>query len=130
MVRTPDDPWWNYVFIHALPECFKLVLEHGIDPNVVAERGYTMLHHVAHEYVRDEHRIPFAKLLLDTGASLDVRDSLLKSTPLGWACRWGAASWWSFIWSVEPIRSKRTPNRGRRRWRGQRRAGARILSNF
>jgi ankyrin repeat protein len=89
MVRKRDDPWWNYVFIHSLPECFKLVLEHGIDPNVVAERGYTMLHHVAHEYVRDEHRIPFAKMLLDAGASLGVRDSLLKSTPLGWACRWG-----------------------------------------
>lgn len=89
MTRTGDDPWWNYVFIHALPECFKLVLEHGIDPDVVAERGYTMLHHVAHEYVKDEHRIPFATMLLDAGASLDKRDSLLKSTPLGWACRWG-----------------------------------------
>jgi len=25
----------------------------------------------------------------DAGARLDVRDNLLKSTPLGWACRWG-----------------------------------------
>jgi hypothetical protein len=28
-------------------------------------------------------------MLLDAGARLDVRDKLLKSTPLGWACRWG-----------------------------------------
>ena len=28
-------------------------------------------------------------MLLDPGARLDLRDDLLKSTPLGWACRWG-----------------------------------------
>jgi ankyrin repeat protein len=30
-----------------------------------------------------------ATMLLDAGASLRIRDSLLESTPLGWACRWG-----------------------------------------
>jgi ankyrin repeat protein len=30
-----------------------------------------------------------ATILLDAGARLDVRDHLLASTPLGWACRWG-----------------------------------------
>ena len=30
-----------------------------------------------------------ATMLLDAGVSLTVRDPLLKSTPLGWACRWG-----------------------------------------
>jgi ankyrin repeat protein len=33
--------------------------------------------------------LAFATLLLDAGAPMDVRDDLLKSTPLGWACRWG-----------------------------------------
>jgi len=89
VTRNLDDPWWAYVFVHARPACFQVLLEHGIDPNIVAERGYTMLHHVASEYVHDEDRIPFAGMLLDAGASLDKRDSLLKSTPLGWACRWG-----------------------------------------
>jgi ankyrin repeat protein len=28
-------------------------------------------------------------MLLDAGARLDIRDRLLRSTPLGWACRWG-----------------------------------------
>jgi ankyrin repeat protein len=28
-------------------------------------------------------------MLLDAGASLSKRDPLLRSTPLGWACRWG-----------------------------------------
>jgi ankyrin repeat protein len=30
-------------------------------------------------------------MLLNAGARLDLRDNLLKSTPLGWACRWGRA---------------------------------------
>ena len=33
--------------------------------------------------------VAFASLLLDSGARMDLRDDLLKSTPLGWACRWG-----------------------------------------
>jgi ankyrin repeat protein len=28
-------------------------------------------------------------LILDAGGRLDFRDHILKSTPLGWACRWG-----------------------------------------
>jgi len=39
--------------------------------------------------VGDEDRARFASMLVDYGARLDVRDDLLKSTPLGWACRWG-----------------------------------------
>ena len=31
----------------------------------------------------------FAVALLEAGARTDVRDDVLKSTPLGWACRWG-----------------------------------------
>jgi hypothetical protein len=31
---------------------------------------------------------PTRAMLLDAGASLTLRDSLLKSTLLGWACRW------------------------------------------
>jgi ankyrin repeat protein len=36
-----------------------------------------------------EERVAFATAILDRGARLDIRDHLLKSTPLGWACRWG-----------------------------------------
>jgi ankyrin repeat protein len=48
-----------------------------------------MLQHLATNTAGDEHRIDRAVLLLDAGASLSKRDQLLKSTPLGWACRWG-----------------------------------------
>lgn len=88
--RNRHDPWWNYVLMHArLPESFKLILEHGIDPDVAADGGYAMLHHLSTTHVADEGRLARATLLLDAGASLTMRDSLLKSTPLGWACRWG-----------------------------------------
>ena len=33
--------------------------------------------------------LAFATLLLAAGAGLTRRDPLLRSTPLGWACRWG-----------------------------------------
>lgn len=90
VTRKSDDPWWNYVLMHAtLPESFKLVLEYGVDPDVTGVGGHTTLHHLASTTVSDEHRIARATLLLDAGASLSKRDQFLKSTPLGWACRWG-----------------------------------------
>ena len=73
-------------------ECFRLVLER-CDPNIRGRGpfGLTILHSVAgsRAHVTAEMRIAFATMLLDTGARLDVRDNLLASTPLGWACRWG-----------------------------------------
>jgi ankyrin repeat protein len=41
------------------------------------------------DYIADEEVAPFAEALLDAGAKMDVRDEILRSTPLGWACRWG-----------------------------------------
>ena len=93
ITRKPDDPWWNYVLLHAVdPAGFKLILEHGVDPDVVGGGGYTLLHHLASDYAHEETRLIRTTLLLDAGASLDKRDPLLKSTPLGWACRWGRRS--------------------------------------
>jgi hypothetical protein len=80
-----------------LPEGLKLVLDHGVDVDIPFAGGYTMLHHLATPVAgrsgafaptEEEHR-QRATMLLDAGASLTIRDSLLKSTPLGWACRWG-----------------------------------------
>ena len=53
-----------------------------------------MLHEVAAvgDHVSEEEAAPFAIALLDAGARTNVRDEILKSTPLGWACRWGRVS--------------------------------------
>ena len=98
ITRKRDDPWWNGVLMSAkVPEGLKLVLDHGVDTNVPCEGGYTILHHLATPVAgrkgsfvptEEEHR-QRATMLLDAGASLTIRDSLLHSTPLGWACRWG-----------------------------------------
>jgi ankyrin repeat protein len=89
--RKRDDGWWHYVLVHAaLPESFKLILDHGVDPDVRGGDGYTILHHLASDYGHAANeRVVRATMLLDAGASLRLRDSLLQSTPLGWACRWG-----------------------------------------
>jgi ankyrin repeat protein len=71
-------------------EAFRLVLER-CDPDVRSRRGTTLLHEVtaARGGLTAHDRIAYATVLLDAGARLDVRDDLLESTPLGWACRWG-----------------------------------------
>ncbi len=97
-----DDPRWHWILIQPIRgadgnsnneghfTCMAVLLRHGIDANV-SRFGQTVLHFVAarHGNLSDADRARFASMLLDHGASLDVRDDLLKSTPLGWACRWG-----------------------------------------
>lgn len=100
---APDDRKWHWVLIQPIRGAgagthnneghfasMAALLRHGIDPNIT-RFGATALHFAAahHGPVSDVDRARFAAMLLDYGARLDVRDDLLKSTPLGWACRWG-----------------------------------------
>ncbi|HVA45888.1 MAG TPA: ankyrin repeat domain-containing protein [Pirellulales bacterium] len=98
ITRKRDDPWWNSVLMNAkVPEGLQIVLDHGVDPDIPSDGGYTLLHHLTTPVAgrrgafvpTEEERLQRATMLLDAGASLTKRDSLLKSTPLGWACRWG-----------------------------------------
>ena len=96
-----DDQRWHWILIQpprsagddGVEEpyftCMALLLER-IDPNV-ARRGATVLHFVAARdaALSEAARVRFTAMLFDRGARLDLRDELLKSTPLGWACRWG-----------------------------------------
>jgi ankyrin repeat protein len=68
-------------------ETFKLILARCGPNHRAPDYGQTMLH----EAVSRDHGVgvALATILLDAGARMDVRDNLLKSTPLGWACRWG-----------------------------------------
>ena len=96
-----DDPRWFWLLWRPLPghrdldeveqadsrATFRLILER-CDPNLRApESGQTMLH----EVIARDHGVgvSLATMLLDAGARTDIRDEFLKSTPLGWACRWG-----------------------------------------
>ena len=70
-------------------EAFKVVLARS-GPDV-ARLGTTLLHDIAASRggLTASDRVAYATVMLEAGARLDVRDDLLKSTPLGWACRWG-----------------------------------------
>jgi ankyrin repeat protein len=72
--------------------CFRMILER-CGPNLVAGFGRTALHEVAamDDHVAEEEAESFALALRDAGAKMDVRDEILQSTPLAWACRWGRA---------------------------------------
>jgi ankyrin repeat protein len=95
-----DDPRWFWILWRPLPghrdlteaeqadsrATFRLILER-CDPNLRStESGQTMLH----EVIARDHGVgvALATILLDAGARTDIRDEFLKSTPLGWACRW------------------------------------------
>jgi hypothetical protein len=71
--------------------CFKMILERCGPPNAPLNCGATILHQIVAmgDHVTPEERMAFATAALDAGARMDLRDDLLKSTPLGWACRWG-----------------------------------------
>jgi ankyrin repeat protein len=68
-----------------------MILEKCGPPNTPLNCGATILHQIVvmGDHVRPEERVAFATAALDAGAQTDLRDDLLKSTPLGWACRWG-----------------------------------------
>lgn len=71
-------------------EAFRLLVDR-CDPNVIGGFGRTALHEVAAagEHVTGTEAATLASVLLRAGARTDLRDDLLRSTPLGWACRWG-----------------------------------------
>jgi ankyrin repeat protein len=73
-------------------KCMEILLRR-IDPNISSNLGQTVLHFTAasHADITGAERARFAALFLDRGARLNIRDLLLKSTALGWACRWGRA---------------------------------------
>lgn len=106
-----DDPRWFGIvteplyFWHHIPwlyagnkefdrgtylTCFKLILER-CNPNIIGSFGRTSLHEVAamRDHITEDETAGFAEALLNAGARVGVRDGILKSTALGWACRWG-----------------------------------------
>ncbi len=85
-----DDPWWFDRLSNARADltCLREVLDR-CDPNIRGPFGRTILHDLAADWCNSEDSTGPATALLDAGAKLDTRDDLLKSTPLGWACRWG-----------------------------------------
>lgn len=112
-VKWPlDDPRWHWVLMQPPRgaegddadneghfNSMTVLLQHGIDANISSRMGQTVLHFTAayDSNLSDAARVRFAGMLLDHGARLDLRDDLLRSTPLGWACRWGRTGLVEFL---------------------------------
>ncbi len=82
--RVPDASKWGraYYFKHA--KVAQYLLEHGMSANHCTWHNVTMLHDMAHE-----GSVEKARMLLDHGAEIEAIDEEYRSTPLGFAARWG-----------------------------------------
>ncbi len=76
------------------------LLKYGINPNLRNPRderfNFTILHHLAGKSCNSrtyghtaEEVVEFARMLLNHGADINAIEDKLKSTPLGWAARFG-----------------------------------------
>ena len=101
-------------------EIFQLILERSGPPNAPLRDGATILHEIVTtgNHVTDEERLAFAGAALDAGARLDLRDEILKSTPLGWACRWGRVEMVKLFLSrgADPVEADAPPWASPRAW--------------
>jgi hypothetical protein len=99
LLQAPLGFWNHWIGPWCHPEwdrstyltCFKMILDRSGPPNMPLNCGATVLHQIVvmGDHVTPHERVAFATAALDAGARRDLRDDLLKSTPLGWACRWG-----------------------------------------
>jgi ankyrin repeat protein len=62
----------------------RMLLEHGMDPNLPNWQSMTPMHFHARA-----GKVELAQLFREFGASLDLLDEEYRSTPLGWAARFG-----------------------------------------
>ena len=82
--RVPDISKWGarYYFKHYDTAAF--LLEKGMNPNHMNWREFTLLHDMAHT-----GDVPKARILIEYGAEINYVDGEYRSTPLGYAARWG-----------------------------------------
>jgi ankyrin repeat protein len=82
--RVPDITKWGrfYYFKHA--DIAALLLDRGMNPDHMTWHRTTLLHDMAGEGNEEK-----AALLLKHGAALNSVDDEFRSTPLGFAARWG-----------------------------------------
>jgi ankyrin repeat protein len=120
-------PWLSDVAHPELPRdtyitCFRQILER-CDANARGSFARTILHDAAasYDWIAPEERLEFVAALLESGARLDVRDDLLKSTPLGWACRYGRAEIARLLLDrgADPLEADAEPWATPRAWAGK-----------
>jgi len=94
--RPPDDPWWGQKLEDSVGRGNRDTIRILLGRCDVRRCAPTIMHHMADRpwpesqgFCDEQERLARARILLDAGARLDVRDGWEKSTPLGWACCFG-----------------------------------------
>jgi ankyrin repeat protein len=82
--RCPDISKWGARYYFKNYVTARFLLERSMNPNHMNWRGFTLLHDMAHT-----GDVPKARLLIEHGADIDRIDDEYRSTPLGYAARWG-----------------------------------------
>jgi ankyrin repeat protein len=90
--RVPDVSKWGREYYFKHYEMAAFLLDNGMDPNHMTWHHVTLLHDMA-----QKGDIPKARLLLDHGADINAVDEEYRSTPLGFAARWGHRDMVAFL---------------------------------
>ena len=91
-LRVPPVVTYCQSYLWLSLDLARLLLEHGMDPNLPNWQQIRPLHHIA---ARGDIRT--AELFLEFGADLDAVDEEFRSTPLGWAARCGRREFVQFL---------------------------------
>jgi ankyrin repeat protein len=100
--RVPEVSKWARYYYFKHYQIAELLLQRGMNPNHMNWHHVTLLHDMA-----QEGNIPKARLLLDYGADINAVDEEYRSTPMGFACRWGNREMVQFLLerSADPSKS-------------------------
>ena len=91
-VRVPPVLTECRTYLWCDPDLLRKLLASGMDPDLPDWQHATPLHSLCERDGRGRtrpHHLACAEILLDAGATLDVRDEDYRSTPLAWAARSG-----------------------------------------
>ena len=91
-LRVPPVVTYCQTYLWRSLPLARLLLEHGMDPNLPNWQQIRPLHHMA-----GRGELDAAKLFLPFGADLEAVDEEFRSTPLGWAARCGQREFVQFL---------------------------------
>jgi ankyrin repeat protein len=90
--RVPALSKWGRYYYFAHDDISTFLLENGMSPDHMTWHRVTLLHDMA-----QSGDIAKARLLLDRGADVNAVDEEYRSTPLGFASRWGQRAMAAFL---------------------------------
>ena len=91
-VRVPEVVTGCRTYLWNTPDMTRVLLEHGMNPNLPNWQRVTPLHDICSRGGRgrpDANRHELLDLFLEFGADINAMDEEYRSTPLGWAARHG-----------------------------------------